>query len=45
MVGGVIAHACEGVWGLACDAYSLAGVRRILELKRRSFVEGLILIG
>lgn len=45
MVGGVIAHACEGVWGLACDAYSLAGVERILEMKRRSMLEGLILIG
>ena len=43
--GGVVAHACEGVWGLACDAYSFASVKRILELKRRPIGNGLILIG
>ena len=45
MAGGVVAHACEGVWGLACDAYSFASVQRILELKRRPIRNGLILIG
>lgn len=45
LTGGVVAHACEGVWGLACDAYSFASVQRILELKRRPIQNGLILIG
>ena len=45
LTGGVVAHACEGVWGLACDAYSFASVQRILELKHRPIQNGLILIG
>ena len=45
LTGGVVAHACEGVWGLACDAYSFASVQRILKLKHRPIQNGLILIG
>ena len=45
MTGGVVAHACEGVWGLACDAFSFASVKRILKLKRRPIRNGLILVG
>ncbi|GIT39637.1 MAG: hypothetical protein Ct9H300mP8_08330 [Gammaproteobacteria bacterium] len=45
LTGGVVAHACEGVWGLACDAYSFASVQRILELKLGPIQNGLILIG
>ena len=43
--GGVVAHACEGVWGLACDPMNEAAARRVLELKRRSANKGLIVIG
>ena len=43
--GGVVAHACEGVWGLACDPMHEAAVRRVLEMKRRPVGKGLIVIG
>ena len=43
--GGVILHATEGVWGLACDPYDPLAVAAILHLKGRSFDKGLIVIG
>lgn len=43
--GGVIAHATEGVWGLACNALDRAAVRRVLSIKRRAMDKGLIVIG
>jgi len=43
--GGVVAHATEAVWGLACDPFDAAAVARVLELKRRSVSKGLIVIG
>ena len=43
--GGVVAHACEGVWGLACDPMNEAAVRRMLQMKRRPASKGLIVIG
>ena len=43
--GGVIAHATEGVWGLACDPWNEITVNRILEIKQRSIDQGLIVIG
>lgn len=43
--GGVVAHACEGVWGLACDPMNEAAVRRVLRLKGRPANKGLIVIG
>lgn len=43
--GGVIAHATEGVWGLACDPLNPVAVARLLEIKRRPIKRGLILIG
>lgn len=43
--GGVIAHATEGVWGLACDPWNEIAVNRILEIKQRSIQQGLIVIG
>lgn len=43
--GGIVAHACEGVWGLACDPFCERAVRRILALKARSEEKGLIVIG
>lgn len=43
--GGVVAHACEGVWGLACDPFNEQAVRRVLAIKKRPIEKGLILIG
>lgn len=42
--GGVVGHATEGVWGLACDPFNDAAVRRILALKDRPASKGLIVI-
>jgi L-threonylcarbamoyladenylate synthase len=43
--GGVVAHATEGVWGLACIPESASAVARILALKNRDPDKGLIVIG
>ena len=43
--GGIVVHATEGVWGLACDPFNAAAVSRLLAIKRRSVAKGLILIG
>lgn len=43
--GGVVAHATEGVWGLACDPWNESAVNRILKLKQRSIDLGFIVIG
>ena len=43
--GGVVAHATEGVWGLACDPWNETAVNRILSIKRRSSDQGFIVIG
>ncbi len=43
--GGVVLHAAEGVWGLACDPFDEAAVRRVLTLKRRPVAKGLIVMG
>ena len=43
--GGVVAHATEGVWGLACDPRSDISVKKILDIKQREKEKGLILIG
>lgn len=40
--GGVVAHATEGVWGLACDPFDAAAVDRVLEIKGRDAGKGLI---
>ena len=42
--GGIICHACEGVWGFACDPFNVSAVRRILEIKQRPQSKGLIVI-
>lgn len=41
--GGIIGHAAEGVWGLACDPYNSEAVERLLRLKERPAHKGLIL--
>jgi L-threonylcarbamoyladenylate synthase len=43
--GGVVAHATEAVWGLACNAFDSDAVARLLQLKGRSVDKGLIVIG
>lgn len=40
-----MAHATEGVWGLACDPFDRRAVARLLAVKHRHPGKGLILIG
>ncbi len=42
--GGIVSHATEGVWGLACDPDNELAIKHLLELKGRSEAKGLILI-
>ena len=42
--GGVVAHASEGVWGLACDPFNRRAVDRIIEIKGRGAGKGLIVV-
>ena len=42
--GGVVAHACEGVWGLACDPLDEEAVERVFDIKGRAATKGLIMI-
>ncbi|NND58884.1 MAG: tRNA threonylcarbamoyladenosine biosynthesis protein RimN [Gammaproteobacteria bacterium] len=42
--GAVIAYPTEGVYGLGCDPDDSAAVARILDIKQRSWRQGLILI-
>ena len=44
-VGGVVLHATEGVWGLACDPWQEHAVAKVLALKSRAADKGLIVIG
>ncbi len=43
--GGVIAHATEGVWGLACDPFNTQAIERLLAIKDRDVAQGLIVAG
>ncbi len=43
--GGLVAHATEGVWGLACNPFDGAAVARLLAVKQRDPDKGLIVIG
>lgn len=40
----IIAYPTEAVWGLGCDPFSEAAVRRLLKIKQRSADKGLIII-
>lgn len=42
--GGIIAYPTEAVWGLGCDPWREASVRRILTVKQREESKGLILV-
>lgn len=42
--GGVIAYPTEAVWGVGCDPFDEAAVRRLLAIKQRPVDKGLILI-
>ncbi|NNC22931.1 L-threonylcarbamoyladenylate synthase [Salinisphaera sp. USBA-960] len=42
--GGVVSHATEGVWGLACDPTNETAIKRILTLKQRAPTRGLIIV-
>ncbi len=43
--GGLVLHATEGVWGLACDPGNSRAVEHLLACKERSVAKGLIVIG
>ena len=43
--GGVVCHACEGVWGFACDPFNTEAVQKILAIKQREPIKGLLVIG
>ena len=43
--GGVILHATEGVWGIACDPFAESAVRRVSAMKGRQAHKGFVLIG
>ena len=42
--GGLVAHATEGVWGIACDPFRVESVQRLLRAKQRAASMGLIVI-
>lgn len=42
--GGIIAYPTEAVYGLGCDPWNTHSVKRLLEIKQRSWHKGLILI-
>ncbi len=42
--GGIVAYPTEAVWGLGCDPFNEAAVRRLLRLKARPVSKGLILV-
>ena len=44
MSGGVIAYPTEAVYGLGCNPFDTSAVIRLLQLKRRSYEKGLILV-
>lgn len=43
--GGVVAYPTEGCYGLGCNPMNAEAVKRILNIKRRHFSKGLILVG
>lgn len=43
--GGIVAYPTESCFGLGCDPRDNAAIRRLLHIKRRSYKQGLIIIG
>ena len=43
--GGVVAHATEGVWGLACRPDCDSAIEKILKIKGRDDRKGFLLLG
>ena len=43
--GGLVVHATEGVWGIACDPFCRDAVAALLTLKQRRPDKGLIVVG
>lgn len=43
--GGIVAYPTESCYGLGCDPRRHAAVKRLLQIKRRKWQQGLILIG
>ncbi|MEM9623044.1 MAG: L-threonylcarbamoyladenylate synthase [Pseudomonadota bacterium] len=43
--GGVVLHATEGVWGLACNPHDESAVDHVFAHKQRPSAKGLVLIG
>jgi len=43
--GGIVAYPTESCFGLGCDPRNNAAIRRLLHIKRRSYEQGLIIIG
>ena len=42
--GGVLAYPTESVWGLGCDPWNAMAVKRILQIKKRTWEKGLIIV-
>ena len=42
--GGIIAYPTEGIFGLGCDPFNQTAVMRLLKIKQRAVLKGLILI-
>ena len=40
----MVAHATEGVWGLACDPFKQSAVAKVLAIKGRDAAKGLIVV-
>tara|TARA_Y100000768_G_scaffold26611_1_gene17921 strand:- start:881 stop:1414 length:534 start_codon:yes stop_codon:yes gene_type:complete len=44
-LGEIIAYPTEGVWGLGCDPCNEIAIKKLLDIKGRSYEKGLILVG
>ncbi len=42
--GGVVAYPTEAVFGLGCDPWNVQAVKRLLDIKQRSWLKGLIIV-
>lgn len=42
--GGVILYPTDTIWGLGCDAMNVSAVKRIFEIKKRSFKQSMLIL-